>query len=104
MTASAGRPGETRISVRSTGNGEPRQFAIVLHDSSGETHHQVTLSAADFERLRGGKATPEECIHAAFRFLLDYEPKESILRRFDVSVIERYFPEFFDAFLPSRDR
>ena len=31
---------------------------------------------------------------AAFRFLLDREPKESILRRFDVAVISRYFPEF----------
>jgi hypothetical protein len=26
--------------------------------------------------------------------LLDREPKESILRRFDVTVISRYFPEF----------
>jgi hypothetical protein len=26
--------------------------------------------------------------------LLDREPKESILRRFDVTAISRYFPEF----------
>jgi hypothetical protein len=26
--------------------------------------------------------------------LLEREPKEAILRRFDVSVIGRYFPEF----------
>ena len=38
--------------------------------------------------------TPERCLEAAFRFLLDREPKESILRRFDVTVISRYFPEF----------
>ena len=31
---------------------------------------------------------------ATFRFLLDREPKESILTRFDVTVIARYFPEF----------
>jgi hypothetical protein len=30
----------------------------------------------------------------AFRFLLDREPKESILGRFDVTAISRYFPEF----------
>jgi hypothetical protein len=41
-----------------------------------------------------GAHTPERCIEAAFRFLLDREPKESILRRFDVTVICRYFPEF----------
>ena len=29
-----------------------------------------------------------------FRFLLDREPKEAILARFDISVIGRYFPEF----------
>ena len=34
------------------------------------------------------------CIAAAFQFLLDREPKESILRHFDVTVISHYFPEF----------
>jgi hypothetical protein len=100
----AGKSGETLISVRRTGDDEPRQFEVVLRDWSGETQYQVTLSAADFERLNGGKATPEECVHAAFLFLLDREPKESILRRFDVSVIERYFPEFFREFSRYRDR
>jgi hypothetical protein len=47
-----------------------------------------------WERLTDGKHTPERCIEAAFRFLLDREPKESILGRFDVTVISRYFPEF----------
>lgn len=36
---------------------------------------------------------------AAFRFLLDREPASSILGRFDVTVIGRYFPEF-EAELP----
>jgi hypothetical protein len=39
-------------------------------------------------------ATPVAFVRAAFAFLLDREPKESILRRFDVTVIARYFPEF----------
>ena len=47
-----------------------------------------------WERLTMGTHTPERCIEAAFRFLLDREPKESILRRFDITVISRYFPEF----------
>jgi hypothetical protein len=42
----------------------------------------------------GGRHTPERCLEAAFRFLLDREPKESILGRFDLTVISRYFPEF----------
>ena len=32
------------------------------------------------------------------RFLLDREPKESILSAFDMRVIRRYFPDFDDAF------
>ena len=54
--------------------------------------HHVTTSREMCERLMAGKHTPERCLEAAFRFLLDREP--SILRRFDVTVISRYFPEF----------
>ena len=45
-------------------------------------------------RLTAGKHKPESFLDAAFRFLLDREPKEAILRRFDAAIIERYFPEF----------
>jgi hypothetical protein len=50
--------------------------------------------------LSKGAHPPERCIAAAFRFLLDREAKESILRRFDVTVISQYFPEF-ERELPS---
>ena len=33
-------------------------------------------------------------MRAAFDFLLTREPRESILRRFDLPVIGRYFPEW----------
>ena len=46
------------------------------------------------ERLMAGKHMPERCLEAVFRFLLDHKPKESILGRFDVTAILRYFPEF----------
>ena len=58
------------------------------------TRHHVTMSREICERLTAGKHTPERCLEAAFRFLLDREPKESILGRFDVTAISRYFPEF----------
>jgi hypothetical protein len=32
------------------------------------------------------------------RFLLDREPRESIMSAFDMSVVRRYFPGFDDAF------
>ena len=67
---------------------------VVVREGEGETRHRITISRETYERLSAGKHTPERCLEAAFRFLLDREPKESILGRFDVTVISRYFPEF----------
>jgi hypothetical protein len=62
-------------------------------ESGASTTHEVTADSADLERVGHGAAA-ERVIAASFRFLLDREPTESILRRFDVSVIGRYFPEY----------
>jgi hypothetical protein len=82
------------IEVRRTAEGDPFRFAVVVREGQGETRHDVTMSRETYEGLTGGAQTPERCVEAAFRFLLDREPKESILGRFDVTVISRYFPEF----------
>ena len=53
------------------------------------------MSRQMWERLKQPACImPERCLEAAFRFLLDREPKESILGQFDVKVILSYFPEF----------
>jgi hypothetical protein len=78
---------------RATERGSP-VFEVVVREGKSETCHHVTMSREACERLTTGKYTPEQCLEAAFRFLLDREPKESILGRFDVVVISRYFPEF----------
>ncbi|MGD9544996.1 MAG: hypothetical protein AB7U86_12525 [Methylocystis sp.] len=83
----------TAIDARMIGGGDPLVFDVRLREGESETRHRVTLSPQDFERLGGG-ADAERFIDAAFRFLLDREAKESILARFDVSVISHYFPEF----------
>jgi len=82
------------IEVRRIGEGDPLAFDVVVLEGKGETRHQVTMASAVYERLARGKHAPERVIEAAFSFLLDREPKESILGRFDVTVISRYFPEF----------
>lgn len=69
-------------------------FHVTVHDDDSSSEHDVTLSAADFERLGSKHRSPEEFVRACFDFLLEREPKESILPRFDVSVISTYFPEF----------
>lgn len=85
------------IDVRSEGGSAGRSYTVRLVDEGGETEHLVTLSPEDFERLGEGHVSPEEFVRACFEFLLEREPKESILPRFDVSVISRYFPEFEEA-------
>ena len=87
------------IEVRRVAEGDPLEFEVVVREGEGETRHHVTMSRETCNRLTAGKHTSERCLEAAFRFLLDREPKESILGRFDVTVISRYFPEF-DRELP----
>ncbi len=65
------------------------------------THHAVEVSTAEFDRWGRGRSV-EELVRESFRFLLDREPKESILREFTLSVIKRYFPEYERAITRGR--
>jgi hypothetical protein len=76
--------------VRLSGN----QFRVRVIEGRSESSHTVTLEPDDHQRLAGGKAEPEELVRRSFEFLLEREPKESILARFELPVIARYFPEF----------
>jgi hypothetical protein len=82
------------IEVRRTARGDLLEFDVVVREGKGETRHRVTMAMETCERLAAGRCTAEQLVEAAFRFLLDREPKESILGAFDVTVISRYFPEF----------
>jgi len=55
--------------------------------------HDVTVSDRDAADLPSG-AGPSDLVRESFRFLLEREPASSILQRFDLSVIERYFPDY----------
>lgn len=78
------------ISVESIGGDA---YRVTITDGDSSTSHHVTAHAADMARVGGNRAA-EDIITASFRFLLDREPKESILGRFDLMVIGRYFPEY----------
>jgi hypothetical protein len=70
------------------------RFRVRVTDAGSDSLHEVTLAANDYQRLTGGTVEPEELIRKSFEFLLQRESKESILSRFDLSVISRYFPEY----------
>jgi hypothetical protein len=70
------------------------KFLVVVEEGGSRTEHVVTLDEDYYVRLTNGKVSKEELIERSFRFLLEREPKESILRSFNLRVIGRYFPEY----------
>jgi hypothetical protein len=89
-------PSERVVSV-TPDPARPATFDVVVCRARSESRHQVTVPPADVARWGKLGADPAQGVAAAMRFLLDREPKESILAAFDIDVIRRYFPEFDDA-------
>lgn len=58
------------------------------------TTHEVAVGAADLARLAPAATDPVDLVTRSFAFLLAREPKSSILSRFDLPVIARYFPGY----------
>lgn len=58
------------------------------------TTHTVKLTDDYYRKLTAGKVSPQTLIEKSFEFLLEREPNSSILLRFDLPLIQRYFPEY----------
>jgi hypothetical protein len=67
---------------------------VTVRGGGTETHHAVTIAAADLARLAPDGEHPDDLVRRSFAFLLAREPKGSILASFDLPVIGRYFPDF----------
>ena len=78
------------IRVKRTGDDA---FRVEVVEGKERTRHEVRATAEEIRRY-AGDADAERVLEASFAFLLEREPKESILARFDLPVIERYFPEY----------
>ena len=68
-------------------------YHVRVTEADGSSEHHVTVTAQDIERFSPG-TDAEALIEESFRFLLEREPKKSILGRFELPVIARYFPEY----------
>ena len=73
--------------------GENR-YRVTVEEGSSRTEHTVTVQEDYYQKLTGGSITPEELVRRSFEFLLEREPKESILSSFDLPVIQRYFSNY----------
>lgn len=69
-------------------------FEVNVMEGATKSTHRVTLKAPDYDRLSSGGISAEELIRKSFEFLLEHEAKESILGRFNLMEIARYFPSF----------
>jgi hypothetical protein len=64
---------------------------VTVHDRATTTH-RVRVSRAERDRFGGGDVAL--LVRRSFEFLLEREANTSILREFDLSTIERYFPDY----------
>jgi hypothetical protein len=68
-------------------------FEVIVEDQTTTTH-RVTLTHLYYQKLTNNRIPPEMLVEKSFEFLLDRESNTSILPRFDLPIIERYFPEY----------
>lgn len=70
------------------------EFSVVVEEEGSITKHTVTVDEDYYERLTDEEISKKELIRRSFEFLLERESKESILSRFNLKTINRYFPEY----------
>jgi len=68
-------------------------FKVTVAGST-KTTHEVSVSPSYYKKLTAEKVSAETLIRKSFEFLLEREPNTSILRTFDLTVINQYFPEY----------
>lgn len=69
-------------------------YAITLTDGASVTQHEMRVPPEDLVAMGIGDCDPRLVVEESLRFLLEREPKESILESFDLSTITGFFPEF----------
>lgn len=84
------------IETRCTPAPDGWRCAVTVRDDRGSSSHDVTVGTDHATGLAAATdATDvERLLYETFDFLLEREPKESILRSFDLSVVSQYFPEY----------
>jgi hypothetical protein len=94
----------TDIQVTRTGEtDESLTFDVHVSESGSRSRHVVTLARSDVDAQGDRFPQPEDFVRRCMEYLLEREPKESILERFNVRDIGRYFPEFTRDLLHPED-
>lgn len=80
------------VEVRADGDA----FAVTVREGGATTEHRVRIPEGYASELGLEDADPVALVEESFAFLLEREPKESIMSSFELPVIARYFPEYPD--------
>ena len=88
---------EHALTVTCDHRGDAYQCVVRVGDDSGATRHEVAFEQSELDRLAPDGTTPDALVRAAFSYLLEQEPREQILRQFELDVIGRYYPGWQDA-------
>jgi hypothetical protein len=73
---------------------DENNFVVTVREGGSESTHRVELDDAYYRKLTDGSVSKADLVRRSFEFLLERESKESILGKFHLSVISRYFPEY----------
>jgi hypothetical protein len=79
------------IAVRPQAEGE---YEVEVRDGGRTTVHRVGIPAGFLDALGVPADDPARAVRESVVFLLEREPATSILRRFSLPDISRYFPEY----------
>jgi hypothetical protein len=87
------------IRVQATSSEKGWLCQVSVEAGGRRSEYTVRVSAAELGRWGRGsdQVAVEDLVTRSFEFLLEREPPSSILRSFDLSAIQRYFPEYDQA-------
>jgi hypothetical protein len=81
--------------IKISGTGD-REFEVRVSDHGDETQHHVSVPDRIGDAIDPDEHGLERVVRESFEFLLEREPASSILGRFSLTDISRYFPEYPD--------
>jgi len=71
-------------------------FEVTPSDGFSESRHITKLTDVYYNHLAKGRISKEELIKRSFEFLLKEESRDSILPKFGLREIKKYFPDYED--------
>lgn len=83
------------LAVTCTPDAAGWRCTVVIGDDADATEHHVEATRETLADLAPG-ASPEELVRESFVYLLEREPRDSIMRAFELSIIARFFGDYPD--------